>query len=126
VNKYIIDSREEHTNFECPVNLTKLMKLIDGDEELLNELIDILIHNYPEHIKKVKGAIEESDFKNLQKIAHNLKGSVSNFGAERAYKLAYELENMGRECCLDNVYDILYELETEMKKIEKFLTNYKL
>jgi HPt (histidine-containing phosphotransfer) domain-containing protein len=69
---------------------------LDGDQELLADLIQIFLAEYPETIAKLRRAADSGDAEAVAVEAHMLKGSISNFGASKATELAFAIEKMGR------------------------------
>lgn len=68
---------------------------VGGDTELLKEIADIFLTDYPQALTELRNAIETSNAPLLERAAHGLKGSVANFGASAAVDAALRLEKMG-------------------------------
>ena len=56
---------------------------VDGDMELLREVVGLFLEEYPKTLAEIRDAIDEGDPHRLNRAAHSLKGSVGNFGAQR-------------------------------------------
>ena len=69
---------------------------VGGDVDLLKEVIELFLDDYPSTLEKIKSAVAASDASALEHSAHSLKGSVSTFGASRAFEAAFTLEKQGR------------------------------
>ena len=65
---------------------------VGGDVELLKEVIELFLDDYPSTFEKIRNAVAVSDATALEHSAHSLKGSVSTFGANRAFEAAFTLE----------------------------------
>ena len=113
---------ESSTN-ELVFDISNIMNTLDGDKEILLELVKVFISDYPEQLKGIGKAIATKNFEQLVKAAHKFKGAVSNFGFKRAYEIAHELERMGKESRLSGSKLLQDELSVEMKKFELFFTN---
>jgi len=87
---------------------------LDGDEELLAELIETMRDEAPKLLHEVRVAVEAGDAALLGRAAHTLKGAVSNFGARAAADAALCLERRGRSGDLADVAPALASLEIEM------------
>lgn len=74
-----------------------LMERIDGDVELLREIVDLFLAERPRMMEEIAAAIRDHDAHGLRRAAHTLKGSASNFAADRVVSTALALEIMGRE-----------------------------
>ena len=103
---------------EPSLDLTKAMDAVDGDHNLLKELVQQLLSDIPKHLEALEEVIEKDDARQLERKAHNLKGTVGNFGAETAYALAYELEDIGRESRMEDARGVLKKLEHEMMRLK--------
>ena len=76
---------------------TELLALMDGDRELLQELIDVFLEDAPRRIEDVRHALDTGDAVGLYRAAHTLKGSAGNFGAPDVVGLALGLETLARQ-----------------------------
>ena len=95
----------------------ELLALMDGDRELLLELIDVFLEDAPQRIQAVRRALEAHDAEALYKAAHALKGSAGNFGAPDVVSRAIRLEAVARENDLDAADIEFGFLETDMKEL---------
>jgi HPt (histidine-containing phosphotransfer) domain-containing protein len=84
---------------------------VGGDEELLKEIADIFIEDYPKVLSEIRAAIDGGDAKRLEVSAHTLKGSVANFGARIIVESAARLEQMGRAGKTDGDISAAHEFE---------------
>jgi HPt (histidine-containing phosphotransfer) domain-containing protein len=78
------------------LDMTAALGRVGGDEELLKEIAQLFLEQWPDSLSDVKRAIEVRDAQALERAAHSLKGSVANFGAKDAHQAALRLEMMGR------------------------------
>lgn len=67
------------------------------DKEVVVEIIDIFINEYPSRMQAIQQAIQNLDFDAIDKLCHSLKGVISNFYDEDARVLAYTLEQKGKK-----------------------------
>jgi CheY-like chemotaxis protein len=104
------------------VDLTKAMDTVDGDKELLKELVGDFLKEMPQHLEELQGVIDRGDAGQVERKAHSLKGNVGIFGAKVAYDLAYDLENRGKESRLEGAEDVFSRLEEEMMKLKVFFS----
>ncbi len=84
---------------------------VGGDVELLKEIAQLFIEDYPKAMASIQHAADRGDAKALERTAHGLKGSVANFGAAAAVDAAKELESMGRAHRLAEVQQVIHTLE---------------
>ena len=78
------------------IDKTRLLHQVDGDEALLDELVEIFVSDSPSTLKEIRTAIEQRDAELLRISAHSLKGAIGNFAAEKAFQAAMKLESIGR------------------------------
>lgn len=96
------------------------------DKEIVREIIDIYIQEYPDRMVNLKKNIEENDFESLYKNAHSLKGVTANFFDNDTEELARQLESKGKQedgSGLQEIYDQLKhtseKLIDELKELKK-------
>lgn len=73
------------------------------DNEIIVEIIDIFINEYPERMVNLKKAIQDKNFLDLKFHAHSLKGVIANFTVPSLQEEARLLEVAGIEQNLDNI-----------------------
>ncbi len=84
---------------------------VGGDVELLKEVVELFLDDYPSTLERIKSAVAGRDATALEHHAHSLKGSVSTFGANRAFEAAFSLEKQGRSGDLSGAQEGLRLLE---------------
>jgi two-component system, sensor histidine kinase and response regulator len=99
----------------------EVMERVDGDIELLMDMVELFIADYPKLMSNIKNAIIQKDSKELGRSTHTLKGSVSNFSANYVYEIALELEMMGRNNDMSNAEEAYTNLESEIEQLIKAL-----
>ena len=90
---------------------------VGGDVDLLKEVVELFLDDYPSTFEKIKGAVVSRDATALEHHAHSLKGSVSTFGANRAFEAAFALEKQGRSGDLSEAPDGLAQLEKALEAL---------
>ena len=81
------------------------------DNEIVNEIINIFIDEYPERMETLRKNIDEKDFEQLKFNAHSLKGVVANFVAPEVQELARQLELKGAHKDTTDVEQLYTELK---------------
>jgi HPt (histidine-containing phosphotransfer) domain-containing protein len=71
-----------------------LLELVEGDRELLKELIVTFLHAGPEMLNSLREASTRRDAEGIHRAAHTLRGSVGNFTMGSLYFALSELEKM--------------------------------
>jgi HPt (histidine-containing phosphotransfer) domain-containing protein len=102
-------------------DITEALEQMEGDVDLLHEMIDLFLDNCPHMLVAVEQAVSQGDASALQHAAHTLKGSVSNFAAAKATAASFALEKMGRQQDLAHAPAALALLKQELATLEPAL-----
>jgi len=81
------------------------------DKEIVVEIIDIFIEEYPDRIESFTKAIKTEDSELLRTTAHGFKGVLGNFFANNPYELAKKLEAKGKSADFSDVETLFKELQ---------------
>jgi len=103
------------------IDREELMSRLDGDMELLEELFELFVEDYPQFLGDIEAAIQNCDGQKLKQAAHTLKGAVGNFAAKKAFDLAFQLEMMGQEEQFQGAQEVFDELKTAIEEIKQVL-----
>jgi HPt (histidine-containing phosphotransfer) domain-containing protein len=100
---------------------SELLNRLEGDEQLLRELIDTFFAESGLLLHQVLDAVISQDAVGLDRAAHKLKGTVSIFGSRSATRAALVLETMGHNRDLHNSEEAFAQLKDQMEALEKAL-----
>lgn len=103
------------------VDKSELLSQLEGDEQLLRELIDTFFAESGSLLQHVLDAVSSRDAVALNHAAHKLKGTVSIFGCQPASAAAAVLETMGRNGDLTRAEDAGAQLKQQMEALEAAL-----
>jgi HPt (histidine-containing phosphotransfer) domain-containing protein len=78
------------------MNLAGAVGQMEGDTELLREIVEIFMETAPEQLQAIENAIAAGDAARVALVAHGMKGGASNFCADRFVAAARELELTAR------------------------------
>jgi CheY-like chemotaxis protein len=95
-----------------------LLALVDGDQELLGELIDSFLEETPQLLAKLRLHLNENDAAGLQQAAHPLKSSSKDFGATRLSDLARQLEELGKAGTISGAEALVEMVESEFPLVK--------
>jgi signal transduction histidine kinase/DNA-binding response OmpR family regulator len=95
----------------------KALERLDGDEQLLHEIVQIFLEESSCQLADLKRAVSEANAELLEKTAHRLKGELSYLGMPTVSLKANKLEQMGRECDLDHAAEVFTEFETDVSAV---------
>lgn len=74
-----------------------LLYTIDGDTEMLEELVDMFLRAAPDQMERIRDALEQGDYPVVQREAHKLKGTSANMRAPSLHAAFAGLEQAAKE-----------------------------
>lgn len=90
------------------------LERLDGDEELLQEIIDIFLEDAPRLFLALKQARLDQDHKTTERQAHSLKGASANVGAIHLQAICFKAEASSKAGRWDELEALLPELEAAL------------
>jgi two-component system sensor histidine kinase/response regulator len=93
------------------------LKHVEGDGELLDEIVHIFAEECPNRMSEIENAIHARDLRQLERAAHSLRGSASNICATEVVRAAAELEERARTENLSNMDSQVRSLESAVKQL---------
>jgi HPt (histidine-containing phosphotransfer) domain-containing protein len=70
------------------------LKRVGGDRELLVRIIDFVVEDSPEYVKRMETALQCGEYGEVERAAHSLKGLVSNLHCRAVQDKAFEIEGL--------------------------------
>ncbi len=102
----------------------KAMVAVDGDTNLLRELLAMFRNEYPALLEKINQAVSAEDSAELRLHAHTLKGTLATLGAGDASMFALALETMARAQELAGTRQMYQRLSAAVKEFDRTATEY--
>jgi CheY-like chemotaxis protein len=102
-----------------------ILEQVDGDRNLLKELIDLFLAQAQKLLPAIRNAGEHGDGEAVERAAHKLKNSLGHFGDRRAFDAAQRLEFLGRQGDLALAGKAIAELEHEVARLHAALQTFK-
>ena len=125
IERLVIDAGElPIPALEPPIDLPAALRIVDGDQDLLRDLMAKFLEDYLKSVQELEEAITSGDALRTERLAHSFKGVVATFGADTAYSLAYDLERLSHQGELENASSVLQQLEHELKRIAVFVAEH--
>jgi two-component system sensor histidine kinase/response regulator len=103
------------------LDVTELLDRIDGDTQLLSDLIALFVDDYPRWLAEIRAAIAERNHVSLYRTAHTVKGSVGNFAGKFAFEAARRLEALSERDDLAGTDEACAALEAELGRLKDAL-----
>jgi two-component system sensor histidine kinase/response regulator len=99
-----------------------LLERIEGDRELLDELVRLFHQDWPASMASMVQAQDDRDANALEHLAHALKGTSANLGAQRVFVLAGELERQAQAADWGHTGGSIERLGQEVEQLLPELT----
>jgi HPt (histidine-containing phosphotransfer) domain-containing protein len=99
----------------------ELLGRIDGDRQLLVELIQVFRESLPSLLADLDAAVAAADAERVHRVGHALKGTLLNMSAGPAATLARELDDAARVGDLGQAPDRRVRLGRELERLEQAL-----
>jgi CheY-like chemotaxis protein len=98
-----------------------LVSRVDRDPQLLRDLVDLFLEEYPRLVNEIRAALERKDAKSVERGAHSLKGCTGNLAAKMASEAALKLEKLAHAGDLVGAESLLQELESQLARLKPAL-----
>lgn len=96
----------------------ELLEHVQGDRELLAEIIRIFRTEIVSLLQTLREAVEKGDASAISRASHTLKGSVGNFGSGPAYQIAKKMDEFARTGETAATGALLPALEAEIERLQ--------
>lgn len=107
------------------INIESLLEQVDGDRELLSELVEVFLSDYPNYLSEMDTAITKGDFAHLAREAHSLKSAVGTMGLKQAQQLCQTLEDIGNSQQIQEAASTLAQLSAKLQELTPALRQLK-
>lgn len=108
-----------------PAAKADIEAMMDGDPELMIDLIDTMMETTPELMDQLVAGIKATDHTQVRSAAHALKSSAAQFGAKTFSGICLELEEMGRTQQADQAKAKLSTLDAAYEGMKAALNQWK-
>ena len=102
-----------------------LLERVDGDMDLLGDLIGIFKEDSVRQLAAIHDAIENNQAELVKLAAHTLKGTCGNLGAPEAAAVASELEHLAAAGDLTHAKDSLRSLKAQIERLGTLLDEFR-
>ncbi len=124
----------EHSNMKFPLkkidpdnkvfNASVLIKRLDNDIKLIEELLLIFYNDTPAYTQKLEQALIMKDYKQATQIAHTIKGSAVNIEAIAIKNAAENIENQISIKEIESAKELVNELKNEYERFKIVTSSY--
>jgi HPt (histidine-containing phosphotransfer) domain-containing protein len=101
----------------APWNPVQTLERLGGDENLLQEVMEIFREEAPKHLAGLREAITQRDAKTTERLAHSLQGELGYLGIAELSHGARELEEKGRTSDFQGALSVFPPFEAAMARL---------
>lgn len=105
-------------NTEFFVDFDKALENVDGNADLLKELLSAFINEIPNYLDKMADCIALKNANRLAQISHKFKSNFYQFGAESIFNQIQNIENMARVNALSTAAQDFIRLEQSVNQFK--------
>ena len=107
----------ETPTVDSVLDLAEAMSNMDGDAELLQEIVEIFLEVAEPQLDSINQSIRSQDADQVAIQAHAMKGGASNFCARKFVAAALKLELLAKSGSLDGAEQMLAMMRTGYEEI---------
>ncbi len=111
--------KNEIAEIDSVMNLSEAMGNMDGDAELLQEIVGIFMQTGAEQLATLDNAIAAGDVREVALRSHGMKGGASNFCARKFVAAALKLELLAKTGSLDGAPELLATMKASYAELEE-------
>jgi len=112
---------QQIATIDSVMNLAEAMSNMDGDAELLQEIVTIFMQTGAEQLATLAGAIAADEVRDVAIKAHGMKGGASNFCARRFVAAALRLELLAKSGTLAGAPALLADMQASFAELEELV-----
>jgi HPt (histidine-containing phosphotransfer) domain-containing protein len=104
---------------ENVLDLATAMTNMDGDVELLQEIMEIFMETAEEQLQSIENCILIQDVGQVATQAHGMKGGASNFCAGKFVASALKLEQLAKAGSLEGAQELLQAMRQDFQEVRE-------
>lgn len=97
------------------------LERMDGDRELLREVIEIFLEDAPAQLSALQDACRLADPAAMEKAAHTLKGAAANISAKALQQLSGTMQELIRKGQAAQAERLMNDMESQYGKLDRML-----
>lgn len=110
---------------EFRISWEEALSSVDGDQELLEAVVDAFIEEAPQLRAQAEAAVAAADAKSLHRAGHTIKGALLSLGAAGAAEPASRLEQMGAAGTTEGAAELTAEVSQMLDQIVQQLSAFR-
>lgn len=118
-------NKKEAFDLSAPVfDYDDFLYRIDGDVELLKEVIEIFLEDTPDLLANLYAGIRRGDNNAVERAVHTLKGATANISAKRIQQLSQHVQWMLKTTDAGQLCPFIDDFEENYEKLDQVLRGY--
>ena len=106
---------------EVAFDRAALVSRLEGDEELVQEIVALFIEDGAVQVDKLRAAVAAAALEEAARIAHTVKGAAANVSAEAIRGLSHRVEAAAREGHAEQAGPLVDRIEHELDRLRQAL-----
>lgn len=106
------------------VDWDQALESVDGDRDLLKEVINAFLQECPGLVAQASSAIAGNDAKTLHRTGHTIKGALLSLGVPSVAELAKTLESIGAAGSTDKADEVMQQLTSQLHFVRQQFTEF--
>ena len=107
------------------IDLVDVLERVQGDKDLLLELLDIFVDDYQKKRKFLEKSVHDNDSGQTHSLAHSLKGAAGNIGAKALFETFSKLDQMAKSHNLSEAPGVLAEMAERFENLKQCIVSLK-
>ncbi len=116
---------EKYLSYLNPSTVEEVTDMMDGDSEMIIDLIDTLLETTPELMDELAQAVPQGDAHAIREAAHALKSSTAQMGALSFSELSRQMEDFGKNQQVSQSRELWPKLQAEHVLMTQALKDWK-
>ena len=112
---------QEPATIDSVMNLAEALTNMDGDTELLQEIIGVFMQTGPGQLETLGNCIAAGAVQDVAITAHGMKGGASNFCARRFVAAALQLELLAKGGTLEGAAPRLEAMKAAFAELQELV-----
>jgi hypothetical protein len=107
------------------LDVEDFMERVQGDRDLLLELLEIYQQDYTGKRKALGEAVAQKNAEEIKNTAHALKGASGNISAKKMHATCLHIEQKAKDNSFDGLEALLAQLDQEYLELKTNMTELK-